>query len=285
MIVAFGALGLIIGSFLNVLIVRYRVKGLGGRSECPRCGARIEWYDNIPVLSWLFLAGRCRSCREPISLQYPLVEIATASLFALVAGAPIPVGLVYKAVLCVIVALLIAIFVYDLYHTIIPDLWVYSFAALALVVMGPFFLALAPADAPIWSYVLAGPLAALPLFALWTVSGGRWMGFGDVKLALGMGWLLGPVLGIVSVFFAFIIGALVSLPLVALSSDRFASFVGRITPTRVSHKPRQGFTMKSEIPFGPFLISSCLIIWFIILYGIDLSGAPIVGSLWSSFWP
>lgn len=307
--VIFAALGLIVGSFLNVLILRHGIAHIGGRSRCMRCGHTLAWFDLIPLVSWIMLRGRCRYCRAPISVQYPLVEGACAGLFALVAGLPVGLDPVYTVLFCVIAALLLAIAVYDLYHTIIPDPWVYAFIALSLCATGS--LSVTYGSTPGLFYVLAGPIAASPLFLLWAVSGGRWMGFGDVKLALGMGWLLGPALGIVSVFFAFIIGAVVSvgilmpLPHIArlLRSIGITSLVetlagftigseasyrrrslGNETTEKVSF-PSARWTMSSEIPFGPFLVSSCLIVWFITGYGIDLSAIPLVGSLWSSFLP
>src|SRR3989344_8216595 len=182
----FGLFGLIIGSFLNVLILRHGARRVGGRSACMSCGSRIEWYDNIPVFSWLALRGRCRTCGSAISIQYPLVEASTGALFALIGASiptPIDVAHVVEQLLpaCVIASLLIAIAAYDIRHTIIPDAWAYSFAC-AAIVWG--FFALEPQyGLPV--FILSGPIAALPLFSLWAMSRGRWMGLGDVKLALG----------------------------------------------------------------------------------------------------
>ncbi len=267
--IIFGGFGLIIGSFLNVLILRHGFKSAGGRSACPHCHHALAWYDMFPVLSWIALRGKCRYCRGRISIQYPLVEAATAAVFMLIAVAPFPVDIFYRTLFCAIAALLIAIFVYDLYHTIIPDAWAYLFDGLAFFTMGPLYLALGP-EAPLWLYVLAGPFAALPLFLLWFISKGEWMGFGDVKLALGIGWLLGATLGVFSVFFAFVIGAVFFMPLLILSSDWWRSMVGGFTPTPNSSSLVWGFTMKSEIPFGPFLITSCLLLWFALLYNVPV---------------
>ncbi|MDP2648288.1 MAG: prepilin peptidase [Patescibacteria group bacterium] len=280
----FGILGLIMGSFINVLVLRRGAKSIRGRSECMSCGALIRWYDNIPVISWFFLRGRCRACGSSISAQYPLVELVTGALFALVAGAayipPGPDAFAAVAVLLVpfaMTALLVAIAVYDLKHTVIPDGWVYTFGALALLsaLLNPYGFTIA--------YVLlAGPLTALPLFVLWLISKGRWMGLGDAKLALGIGWLLGPLYGVVALFLAFIIGALVSLPLLLLSSGRGRGFLQVFTHTEASSKLVRGVTMKSEIPFGPFLVAACIIVWLSILYGVDLLevlGIILPGSL------
>jgi leader peptidase (prepilin peptidase)/N-methyltransferase len=270
MALGFGLFGLIIGSFLNVLVLRSGVLTLGGRSQCMSCGARIAWYDNIPVLSWLLLRGRCRACGSPISIQYPLVEGTTGIVFAFIGGSShltdhASAGGVFLAILaCVIAALLIAIAVYDLRHTIIPDAWVYVFAVLAIV-----YVCLGQAFSSIPLLVLGGPLAALPLFLLWFVSRGRWMGLGDVKLALGIGWLLGIMNGIFAVFLAFILGALVGLPLLIVSSSAWHEFIARFIPTYSSRRPFAKVTMKSEIPFGPFLVASCIIVWLSLRYGIE----------------
>ena len=264
--VVFGLFGLIVGSFLNVLILRRGKRPLTGRSACGACESVLGWHDLVPVLSWFVLLGRCRSCRSRISIQYPLVEGATALLFAAIAGASL--GTMWTAFACVVAALLVAIFVYDLYHALIPDAWVWTFNALALLALIFNF------QFSIFNF-LAGPATALPLFALWFASGGRWMGFGDVKLALGMGWLLGPLGGIQALFLAFIVGALVSVPLLFFSSDAWKKMVGRLPPYRFLHrvlkvKSGTGYTMKSEVPFGPFLITATFIVWFLQMYGVEI---------------
>jgi leader peptidase (prepilin peptidase)/N-methyltransferase len=197
-------------------------------------------------------------------MQYPLVEAGTAILFALIGVWATPVldhpGIwPLISVYLIIIALLVAITAYDMLHTIIPDGWAYSFAALALFVA--FVFPLYPI--PYTLYVLcAGPLAALPLFLLWLISSGRWMGLGDAKLALGIGWLLGPIAGIVAVMFSFIIGTALLIPLMLVERA--------ITHMRGYSRPARGLTMKSEVPFGPFLILSCVIFWFAQLYGVLL---------------
>ncbi len=254
--------GLIIGSFLNVVILRHGARTVGGRSGCLSCGALLLWYDMIPVVSWIALRGRCRACGSRISIQYPLVEASTAMLFGFIGASDLPIPL--KLVSLVIVALLALIAAYDILHPIIPDEWAYAFAFLALVASSPFALESAGAGG-IGMLLIAGPVCALPLFALWAVSRGRWMGFGDVKLSLGIGWLLGLSSGLSAIFLAFVIGALVSvLILLPLSYVR-----QRFGITRLSGKGA-GFTMKSEVPFGPFLIASGIFLWIMGIYGITL---------------
>ena len=256
-----GLFGLIIGSFLNVLILRRGARGLSGRSSCMSCGTTIRWYDNIPVLSWVLLVGRCRACGSAVSLQYPLVEISTALLFAALGAAELPGFQLLLS--CRVVSILVAIAVYDVHHTIIPDSWAYSFTALAALYA---YISFTPLDESFLVFFLGPTVTALPLFLMWLVSRGKWMGLGDAKLALGIGWLLGPLYGFVAIMLAFIIGAAISLPLLALSSDSWKRMVASLTPTSVFRRIRGGFTMKSEVAFGPFLIVACLFVWLSILY-------------------
>ncbi len=252
LVFAFCIFGLIVGSFLNVLILRYPERSLGGRSACMQCGRQIVWYDNVPLISFVLLGGRCRFCHTRISIQYPLVETATALLFAVVAASP--VSFAAQLIALPVIALLIAITVYDLYHTIIPDLWVYSFAAFSFVA-----LFITPTGTSLLWALLAGPLVALPLFLLWLVSRGTWMGFGDSKLMLGVGWLLGLANGFSALFLAFIAGGAFGAALLLYSQWG-----------KSRNGSNAGYTMKSEIPFGPFLTAGCLLVWLAGLYGISL---------------
>ncbi len=263
--ILFGIFGLIVGSFLNVFILRARVFTLSGRSACMSCGTALRWYDMVPVFSWLALRGRCRNCGSAISIQYPIVELLTGVLFAVIGASFMALDPIATGLSLSIVSILIAIAVYDIRHTIIPDTWVYFFAAASLCLtlyMG------VPHDASAITYLLAGPIAALPIATLWFVSQGRWIGLGDAKLSLGMGWLLGPVYGIGSVFFAFVIGAVISvcilMPLPAVIQYMRKKGIARFRSAGAQ------LTMKSEVPFGPFLIASCFIIWFSLLFNIPL---------------
>lgn len=273
-VAAAGALGLIVGSFLNVLVIRRGALTLSGRSACLSCGAQIRWYDNIPVFSWLALGGKCRACGSSISIQYPVVEATTAVLFATVAYALAPSILdieLADAVLLLLhgllVALLVAIAVYDVRHTIIPDTWAYAAAATALLLA----LFVRPESIPLT--LLAGPAAALPLFALWYISGGRWMGLGDAKLALSIGFFLGPLYGPVAILYSFIVGAVVSvcilLPLpYVLRALRQQGISGL-------GSAQARFTMKSEVGFGPFLVAAFFIVWFSLLFNTTLPLMPL----------
>ena len=262
----YALLGLIVGSFLNVVILRRGARGVGGRSGCLSCGAALSWYDLIPVVSWFALKGRCRACGTRISIQYPIVEATTALLFGLVGMMPMPLPLSLLAL--AICAMLVLISAYDILHTIIPDEWVYTFIVLCVVSSLSFMFSHSD-NGNLWSFVVAGPVAAAPLFLLWAVSRGHWMGFGDVKLSLGIGWLVGLDRGFIAVFLAFVIGAFVSVCILIpfqYLSERYWHPGGI---TRLVNRSST-LTMKSEVPFGPFLIASCLLVWMLGIYGIAI---------------
>jgi Flp pilus assembly protein protease CpaA len=188
------------------------------------------------------------------------MEALMAILFALIGLSGIPIIMIPTAF--AIVSLFISIAVYDLRHTIIPDTWVWTLNVLALL-WGLSPLLLLQSHDAWWWIILGGPAVAFPLFLLWAVSHGRWMGFGDVKLALSMGWLLGPMVGLYALMASFVIGALVSVGIL-LPLPYLMHALG------ITKKDDMHFSMKSEIPFGPFLIAATLCVWFALLYGIAL---------------
>ena len=241
------ALGLIVGSFLNVVILRMNTgrSVAKGRSACMRCNTTLSWYELIPVFSFLSQKGKCRTCSQHISFQYPLVELVTAIVFMLLYGkfvahaiigdasiAAGPVGMIVPFVFsCAVASLLIVIFAYDVRHKIIPDGAVYPFIALAL--LGTVWQAFVVPGFSVVQAIVSGIIIGMPFFGLWFFSKGRAMGFGDVKLALGIGWLLGLSQGFSAIMLAFWIGSIVGLLLIAM---------------------RRSYSMKSEIAFGPFLV-------------------------------
>jgi len=271
--VYFAGIGLILGSFANVLIHRGG-QNLGGRSKCPHCGRELTWYELVPVFSWIVLRGKCRTCRANISIQYPLVELLTAGGTLAIGLAPAPLSV--RLVGIMIVLLLVCITVYDLYHTMIPDRWSYGFSALAflsgILTVYPGTLG----DALL--FIIEGPLLALPLAGLWFFSGGRWMGLGDAKLVLGFGWLLGIFPGYIALSLSFCIGAFVGVFLL-LPLRRARSFLSNHGITRF-RLPRGGFTMRSEVPFGPFLVLGLCILWFAQLYTIDIPAYAMQALAW-----
>ena len=246
------AAGACVGSFLNVVALRYHTgRSVMGRSACFSCGRMLGVLDLVPVLSFLVSGGHCRYCGSSVSLQYPFVEAGTGLLFLALYlfGFPLAHGLYLAAGL----SLLMVIIVYDLKHKIIPDLFVYAFAVLAALSF--FFnfetLRFVP---PAPGHVLAGPLFFAPFFLLWLVSRGRWLGLGDGKLAWGIGWLLGLSQGAAALLLSVWIGAAASVALL----------VGQRALSRSGAR----LTMKSEVPFAPFLILGLLIALF---FNVDFS--------------
>jgi leader peptidase (prepilin peptidase)/N-methyltransferase len=234
-------LGLLIGSFLNVVI--YRVPReesvVRPRSRCTGCGHEIRELDNIPVLSWLVLRGRCRNCGESISWRYPGVEVLTGALFALMAW---HFGLNWSLpAFLYLTAIGVALAFIDLDTKRLPDsLTLPSYAVAGVLLLLPAIFE------DQWSCYLRAILGGVALFAFYFILllvYPRGMGFGDIKLAgvlgLYLGWLGWGVL-IVGGFLGFLLGAFVGVGLM------LASKAGR----------------KTQIPFGPFMISGALIAVF-----------------------
>lgn len=243
-------LGAIIGSFLNVVVDRWNTgRGLGGRSKCDATGKTLAWYELIPVVSYLIQGGKSRHSKTHLSVQYPLVEISTGFVFLFIFQKFWPLVFKYPvdfmfAILFyfAVFSVLVSIFVYDWKHKIIPDLFVWKFNILVLLNVLFFYPSL-------WN-ILSGPIVALPLFLLWFASKGKWLGFGDVKLALGMGWLLGISAGLAALLMSFWIGAVVGIFILIIN------------------KNKKGKSKNREIPFAPFLILGTLISF---LYNVDMN--------------
>lgn len=233
-------LGAILGSFLNALLFRFNTgRGMGGRSRCMRCNHTLRALDLVPLLSFVLLSGKCRYCDAKISFQYPVVEGAAAALSLLVYLAH-PVPFTYLFWLLVWMTLLFVV-VYDIRHTIIP--WSASMLLMLLSAVS-LFVVFEPGlyvSYPSPIALLAGPLLASPLFLFSLVSRGRWMGWGDSGLELSLGWLLGLTSGLTALVLAFWFGAIVGITLILV---------------------KKGLTMKSEVPFAPFLVLGALVTHF-----------------------
>jgi leader peptidase (prepilin peptidase)/N-methyltransferase len=214
--------GLAVGSFLNVVAARVPVRRsvVSERSACLSCGTEIAWYDNVPLLSYALLRGRCRSCRERIGLRYPTVELVTALL---VAGCVLEFGLSARAaVAAFFCAVLVALSAIDLTHRIVPNRIVLPAAAVVLVAQ----TALQPS--PEWALGALGGSLFLFLAALAYPAG---MGMGDVKLALLLGAALGRTVGV-----ALMVGMIAAL-----------------VPSAVLLARHGSAARKMGIPFAPFL--------------------------------
>ncbi len=298
-LVLFFIFSLIIGSFLNVVIYRYN-SGLSiakGRSKCFSCGRVLGMRDLVPVFSFIAYKGRCRTCKTTLSIQYPLIEILTGVLLTAVfykyflavnhtsfIGVYIVSKLAISQVLAlspwiqvlffvidiVMVSLLICIGVYDMKHKIIPDGLVYSGAGLALVKL-VLVLSLFTVSSGFVTTLLAGLLTALPFALLWLVSGGRWMGFGDAKLALIIGWMLGVVHGFTAIVYSFWIGCIGALGMILIHElvESFSNsknvFGKRLFGAKVANRLLRYFPtlkLRSEVPFGPYMIIAFLVVYF-----------------------
>lgn len=240
-LVLLGGLGLAVGSFLNVVIYRVPrdLSVVRPRSACPGCGAPITWRDDIPVLSWLLLHGRCRSCAQPISVRYPLIELLNAAVWlGLAAWAVTADQAPLLPLLLVLSSAGIALFAIDLEHHRLPDaivLPLYPVTVVGLALAGGL-----TGEWPIVPSLIGVAVWLLVIGGLWLVTGGRGMGFGDVKLAPVLGATLGWVsvsAAVVALVAAFALGALVGVGLMV------ARRAGR----------------RSALPFGPFLLLGALL--------------------------
>ena len=224
--------GLAVGSFVNVVAARVPLRRsvVRPRSACMSCGSELAWYDNVPVLSYFLLRGRCRSCGTAISLLYPAVELATAGL---VAACFVVFGLSGKAVLAAFFcAVLVAITATDITHRIVPNRIVLPAAAVVLVA----HTALSPS--PEWALGALGAAGFLLVAAIAYPAG---MGMGDVKLALLLGAMLGRLVG------------------VGLMLGMFAALV----PSVVLFARHGAAARKMGIPFAPFLAFGAVVALFV----------------------
>ncbi len=267
-IVLLAALGVILGSFVNALVWRlHEIDTLGnakskkaakqrkdlsvlkGRSMCPQCRHELAAKDLVPVLSWIWLRGRCRYCQAHISWQYPAVEVLTGALFALSYQAwPYGlhgIGLFQFVCWLVFVTGFMALAVYDLRWYLLPDKIVLPLTILAGAVVTVTALWLQSVTA-VWQPLVGGLIIFGLFWGLYQASKGGWIGGGDVKVALALGLLAGtPLKAFLVIFLASLFGTLVSIP-VLLQGKR---------------------GLKMHIPFGPYLLLATVVV---VLYGNDI---------------
>ena len=231
-------IGLSIGSFLNVLIDRLpKRQSIRGRSYCDNCKKQIKNIDLIPIFSFFALKGKCRFCHKKISLQYPLIELLTGiifvSSFLLMKDSEIIIRILNLA----IISAFIVIFFSDLKYQIIPDeviLFTFVISIFLLIFKNITLEQIA-------FQLLEGTIIAFPIFLIYFISKGKSMGFGDVKLTFVIGFLLGLQKGIISLYIAFIIGAVIGIFLMIFKNK----------------------TMKSKVALGPFLVFGAFIVFLI----------------------
>jgi prepilin signal peptidase PulO-like enzyme (type II secretory pathway) len=254
--------GAIVGSFLNVVALRWNTgKGLGGRSMCMSCGKTLTWKELVPIFSFVAQKGACRKCKSKISWQYPLVEFIAGAIFVLIFMTFPPVSILagITTLMQIIAAcLLLVISVYDIKHKIIPDILVYTFDGLAFISI--FIGGSSWWHVPSISMLLSGPILALPFALLWVISKGKWMGLGDAKLVLGLGWMLGFSAGVNAIVLAFWIAAVVSVIWLYAVYGKFKH--------------------KTEIPFGPYLIIG---FYLVLLFGIQVLDVHLLKEIVMSY--
>jgi leader peptidase (prepilin peptidase) / N-methyltransferase len=234
-------LGLCIGSFLNCLIYRlHEGKSLGGRSFCPKCKHGIAWYDNIPVISFILLRGKCRHCAGRISLQYPVVEFITGLLFVLAFNIQYPISNIqsifniqyqisnilisqYPSILALLrdwflISIMIIIFIYDLRWYLILD--IISLPACAVVIILNLLIGMS------WQNMLISGIIGGSFFLIqFLISRGKWIGGGDIRLGLLMGLALGWPLILEALFIAYILGSIVGIYLIVTKKKEIGSQV------------------------------------------------------------
>lgn len=270
-------LGLVLGSFVNALVWRIYESGVElekkkpnnkyldqlsishGRSICTHCKHKLVAKDLVPVLSWLSLGGRCRYCKKPISWQYPLVELITATSFGLsYVWWPTELHGLQLAIFglwLIILTILIALTVYDIRWMILPNRLVYPLTGVAAV-----FALLQVLNSPVPGRVVINTLLATIIgggifYILFQVSDGKWIGGGDVKLGWALGLIVGtPARSLLFIMLASLLGTVVSLPLMATK--------------------KLGKT--SIIPFGPFLMAGAIITVFFGSKLIDLYTSTLI---------
>lgn len=236
--------GLVFGSFIGAYTYRWprNISINKGRSFCPKCKKKINWYDNIPLLSYLLLGGKCRNCGKKISLQYPLIELSTALLFVLVyslkstALQELPLqGIWTLPYLLAITAALTIIFIIDFENKLIPDE-----ATFLIFTISSLVLLLSENDNFYQSFFNAF-LASLFFLFLNFITKGRGMGLGDVKLVLALSLVFHNWhLLVVWLFLSFVIGAFIGVFLILIGKAKWGK----------------------QIPFGPFLIFAFFITIF-----------------------
>jgi len=248
--------GLATGSFLNCLIWRlHKKESMLGRSYCPKCRKMIAWYDNIPLLSFLLLKGRCRHCKKKISWQYPAVELITGILFAIafIVNIHYPISNIQTISIIqyplsnihypnfllstfkywFVIAIMIVIFIYDLRWYLILDK--VTLPACLIVLLLNYFLGFG-----LWNLLISGIIGSSFFLFQFIVSKGKWIGGGDIRLGLLMGLILGWPQVILAIFLGYFIGSIVGVGLI------------------ISKKKHLG----SQVPLGIFLSTSTIITLF-----------------------
>ena len=240
----FFILGTLAGSFLNVVVIRLKKNEsiLKTRSHCPYCKKKLIWFELIPIISFFIQKGRCRKCKKKISWQYHLVEFFTGSVFLLAVIYYFnftTYDLINFCYLLIVSSFLIIIFVYDLKYCLVSDKIIYP--AIIVTLLFNIYLAFITDQFSVLTTSLAAAVILGGFFLfLVLLSKEKWMGIGDVKIGFLLGLFFGPFQLFAAIFLAFFLGAIISVVLIVFKKK----------------------TLKSEIPFGPFLTGASFIIIF-----------------------
>lgn len=249
----FFVLGLLVGSYLNVLVLRFGFyERANPRSECAQCSATLQWFDLIPLISYFILRGKCRVCGSALSLQYPFVEGFTGLLFVLAYLFYAPHFTLLSVLgflsLLLFLSASVVVVVYDLKHTLVPLPFVYAAAFFAFTRRATEAVSQANIN-PIIDGVSGGLLLFLFFAAISLITRERGMGFGDAYVAGSLGVLLGVVDGVNAMTLGVWSGAIVYLLIFFVSQARLLSTQSRVT-------------MKTELPFAPWLLVGALLVLF-----------------------
>lgn len=225
--------GLIIGSFLNCLIWRlHKKESLMNRSYCPKCGKQIAWHDNIPVLSFIMLFGKCRHCKKRILWQYPAVELATGLLFA-AAYYFNPEFTVRLARDLFLISVMIVIFIYDLRWYLILDIITLP-ACLIMLILNLII------GFNLWNLLISGIIGSSFFLLQFAISKGKWIGGGDIRMGLLMGLSLGWPGALAAIIISYFIGSAIGIGLILARRKEF----------------------DSRVPLGVFLAAGSVIVLF-----------------------
>ena len=260
--------GVILGSFLNVLILRYEPGGavfgrhLKGRSHCPCCNKTLSWYELIPIISFIIQLGRCRGCEQKISLQYPVVEIIAG---VIVATIPQILGFTPFALIWAIALLVLLVISFiDVRHYVIPDALTIIIALLGIAVtaiimmgdmsrfalipgtfLGDYALVFSFTDNPWLARLFAAFTGGVFFSSIILLSRGKAMGWGDAKFVAALGLLMGWPDALLAIIIAFIIGAIIGMLMLVSKKKKF----------------------KDILPFGPFI---ALGVMMVVYFGHDI---------------
>lgn len=245
-------LGLIIGSFLDVIVTRFHTgKSINGRSRCMSCGHTLSWYELFPLLSYVLLRGRCKNCSGHIPTRLLFMEVFTAALFVTVYL--FATSFPFFIFSLILVSLLIVVSVYDIQHMVIPNEFVVTLLLCAAIFVGLEMYVTASMMGTV-THLISAFASSLFYALLWLVSKGKWIGLGDAKLAFPLGLMLTAQEAFSFVVLSFWIGAVVSLLIIV---------VQKILQRGKQSLPIFGvpLTMKSEVPFAPFMIAAFIIVF------------------------